>query len=59
MSWLHDLTPEFLAEVEEVKEQKGKAVVMVYVLDTLIEDEVGTIKCVPYHKLELVSKGTR
>ena len=48
-----------LGVVKEIKEQKGKAVVMVYVLDTFIEDEIGTIKCVPYHKLELVSKGKK
>jgi len=48
-----------LGIVKEIKEQKGKAVVMVYVLDTFIEDEVGTVKCVPYHKLDCVSKGQR
>ena len=48
-----------LGIVKEIKEQKGKAVVMVYLLDTSIEDEVGTIKCVPYHKLSLVSKPTK
>jgi len=26
------------------------------VLDTFFEDEIGTIKCVPYHKLDLVAK---
>jgi len=48
-----------LGIVKEVKEKQGKAVVMVYVLDTFIEDEIGTVKCVPYHKLDLVSKAQR
>ena len=48
-----------LGIVKSIEEKKGKAVVMVYLLDTSIEDEVGTIKCVPYHKLELVSKAQR
>tara|TARA_R100000808_G_scaffold5550_1_gene16825 strand:+ start:1946 stop:2158 length:213 start_codon:yes stop_codon:yes gene_type:complete len=46
-----------LGIVKEIKEKKGKAVVMVYVLDTCIEDEVGVVKCVPYHKLEKVAEG--
>ena len=44
-----------LGIVKEVKEQKGKAVVLVYVLDTIFEDEIGTVKCVPYHKLDKVA----
>ncbi len=48
-----------LGIVKEIKESKGKAVVMVYVLDTFLEDEIGTVKCVPYHKLDLVSKAQR
>ena len=48
-----------LGIVKSIEEKKGKAVVMVYVLDTLFEDEIGTIKCVPYHKLDLVAKGVR
>ena len=48
-----------LGIVKSIEEKKGKAVVMVYVLDTFFEDEVGTIKCVPYHKLDLVAKGER
>tara|TARA_B100000676_G_C17666537_1_gene624120 strand:+ start:244 stop:456 length:213 start_codon:yes stop_codon:yes gene_type:complete len=48
-----------LGIVKSIEEKKGKAVVMVYLLDTFIEDEIGTIKCVPYHKLELVSKAQR
>tara|TARA_Y100001938_G_scaffold150560_1_gene242067 strand:- start:3141 stop:3359 length:219 start_codon:yes stop_codon:yes gene_type:complete len=47
-----------LGVVKEIKEQKGKAVVMVYLLDTSIEEEIGTIKCVPYHKLDLVARKT-
>mgnify|MGYP003118739993 FL=1 len=46
-----------LGIVKDVEEKMGKAVVMVYVLDTFFEDEIGTIKCVPYHKLDLVAKG--
>ena len=48
-----------LGIVKEVKEKKGKAVVMVYLLDTASEDEIGVVKCVPYHKLELVARGER
>ena len=48
-----------LGIVKSVEEKMGKAVVMVYVLDTFFEDEIGTIKCVPYHKLDLVAKGER
>jgi len=48
-----------LGIVKSIEENKGKAVVMVYVLDTFIEEEVGTVKCVPYHKLELVAKAER
>ena len=48
-----------LGIVKEIKEKQGKAVVMVYVLDTFLEDEIGTIKCVPYHKLDLVAKAQR
>lgn len=48
-----------LGIVKSIEEKKGKAVVMVYVLDTFFEDEIGTIKCVPYHKLDLVAKGVR
>ena len=46
-----------LGIVKEVKEKKGKAVVFVYLLDTDPE-EFGTLKCVPYHKLELVASPT-
>ena len=46
-----------LGIVKNIEEKMGKAVVMVYVLDTFFEDEIGTIKCVPYHKLDLVAKG--
>jgi hypothetical protein len=46
-----------LGIVKEVKEKKGKAVVFVYLLDTDPE-EMGTLKCIPYHKLELVSSPT-
>ena len=45
-----------LGIVKSVEERMGKAVVLVYVLDTIFEEEVGTVKCVPYHKLELVSR---
>jgi len=45
-----------LGIVKNIEEKMGKAVVMVYVLDTFFEDEIGTIKCVPYHKLDLVAK---
>lgn len=45
-----------LGIVKNIEEKMGKAVVMVYVLDTFFEDEIGTVKCVPYHKLELVAK---
>jgi hypothetical protein len=48
-----------LGIVKEIEEKKGKAVVMVYVLDTFLEDEIGTVKCVPYHKLDLVARGER
>ena len=48
-----------LGIVKSVEEKKGKAVVLVYVLDTFIEEEIGTVKCVPYHKLSLVAKGER
>ena len=48
-----------LGIVKSVEERRGKAVVLVYVLDTIFEDEVGTVKCVPYHKLELVSRPTK
>ena len=48
-----------LGIVKDIEERRGKAVVLVYVLDTFFEDEIGTIKCVPYHKLELVAKPTR
>ncbi len=48
-----------LGIVKSIEEQKGKAVVMVYLLDTAAEDEIGTVKCVPYHKLDLVAKGER
>jgi hypothetical protein len=43
-----------LGIVKEVKEKNGKAVVFVYLFDINPED-LGTIKCVPYHKLERVS----
>ena len=46
-----------LGIVKNIEEKMGKAVVMVYMLDTFFEDEIGTIKCVPYHKLDLVAKG--
>ena len=45
-----------LGIVKSIEERKGRAVVLVYLLDTSIEDEVGTVKCVPYQDLELVSK---
>jgi hypothetical protein len=48
-----------LGIVKEIEEKRGKAVVMVYVLDTFLEDEIGTVKCVPYHKLDLVARGER
>lgn len=44
-----------LGIVKDIEERRGKAVVLVYVLDTICEDEVGTVKCVPYHKLDLVA----
>jgi hypothetical protein len=47
-----------LGIVKEIKEQKGKAVVLLYLLDTNIEEDVFSLKCVPYHKLELVSRPT-
>ena len=46
-----------LGVVKEVKEKKGKAVVFVYLFDTDPE-EFGTLKCVPYHKLEKVCSPT-
>jgi hypothetical protein len=48
-----------LGIVKSIEEKMGKAVVMVYVLDTFFEDEIGTVKCVPYHKLSLVARGER
>ncbi|MBU98210.1 MAG: hypothetical protein CL429_03860 [Acidimicrobiaceae bacterium] len=48
-----------LGIVKSVEEKMGKAVVMVYVLDTFFEDEIGTVKCVPYHKLDLVSRAEK
>lgn len=45
-----------LGIVKEVKESKGKAVVLLYLLDTTNEDELFSLRCVPYHKLELVSR---
>ena len=45
-----------LGIVKEIKEHKGKAVVLLYLLDTNLEDEIFSIKCIPYHKLELVSR---
>lgn len=45
-----------LGVVKEVKESKGKAVVLLYLLDTTIEDEIFSLKCIPYHKLELVAR---
>jgi hypothetical protein len=48
-----------LGIVKDIEEKMGKAVVMVYVLDTFFEDEIGTVKCVPYHKLDLVARGER
>jgi len=47
-----------LGVVKEIKEHKGKAVVLLYLLDTNLEDEIFSLKCVPYHKLELVSRPT-
>jgi len=47
-----------LGIVKEVKEKQGKAVVLVYMLDTEPED-FGTIKCVPYQKLELIASPTK
>jgi hypothetical protein len=48
-----------LGIVKSIEEKMGKAVVMVYVLDTFFEDEIGTVKCVPYHKLDLVSRAEK
>ena len=48
-----------LGIVKDVEEKRGKAVVLVYVLDTFFEDEIGTVKCVPYQDLELISKPTQ
>jgi hypothetical protein len=48
-----------LGIVKDVEEKRGKAVVLVYVLDTFIEDEIGTVKCVPYQDLELISRPTQ
>ena len=45
-----------LGIVKEIKEHKGKAVVLLYLLDTNLEEEIFSLKCVPYHKLELVSR---
>ena len=45
-----------LGIVKSVEEKRGKAVVLIYLLDTAIEEEIGTIKCVPYQDLELISK---
>jgi hypothetical protein len=45
-----------LGIVKEVKESKGKAVVLLYLLDTNLEDEIFSLKCVPYHELELVAR---
>lgn len=45
-----------LGIVKEVKESKGKAVVLLYLLDTTLEEELFSLKCVPYHKLELVAR---
>lgn len=45
-----------LGIVKSVEEKRGKAVVLVYLLDALTEEEVGTIKCVPYQELELISR---
>ena len=44
-----------LGVVKEVKEHKGKAVVMVYLFDTNDPELFGTLKCVPYHKLDKVA----
>jgi hypothetical protein len=44
-----------LGVVKEIKEQKGKAVVMVHLFDVLDPEDFGTLKCVPYHKLEKVA----
>jgi hypothetical protein len=48
-----------LGIVKAVEEKRGKAVVLVYVLDTFFEDEIGTVKCVPYHKLAKVASPQR
>ena len=48
-----------LGVVKSIEEKKGKAVVMVYLFDTADPELFGTIKCVPYHKLELVAKGEK
>lgn len=48
-----------LGVVKSIEEKKGKAVVMVYLFDTNDPELFGTIKCVPYHKLELVAKGEK
>ena len=45
-----------LGIVKEVKEHRGKAVVLLYLLDALGDEEMFSLKCVPYHKLELVSR---
>jgi hypothetical protein len=47
-----------LGVVKEIKEQKGKAVVMVHLFDVLDPEEFGKLKCVPYHKLVKVASPT-
>ena len=47
-----------LGVVKEIKEHKGKAVVMVHLFDVLDPEDFGKLKCVPYHKLELVAKAS-
>ncbi len=47
-----------LGVVKEIKEQKGKAVVMVHMFDVLDPEDFGMLKCIPYHKLEKVASPT-
>ncbi len=48
-----------LGIVKDIEEKRGRAVALVYLLDTFIEEEIGTVKCVPYQELELISKPLR
>lgn len=47
-----------LGVVKEVKEHKGKAVVMVHLFDVLDPEDFGMLKCVPYHKLERIASAS-